>query len=124
MSGIAVAVIWGVNIAFVKISVAEFPPIFLAGLRFLFVALLLICCVRPMWKQMWLIGILSFAFGGLHFGGVFFGLRGVDVSIVAIITLIGVPFAVLFARFLLNDRFGWRKPVHGDRLCRCVYSAC
>ena len=109
LAAIAVVVIWGVNIAAIKIGVAEFPPIFLAGFRFLIVAALLIWWVRPPWKQMRLIGILSFAFGGLHFGGVFYGLGGVDVSIVAIVNLLSVPFAVLFARIVLKDHFGWRK---------------
>lgn len=109
LAAIAVVIIWGVNIAVVKMGVAEFPPIFLAGIRFLLVALLLIWWFRPPWKQMRMIGVLSFAFGGLHFGGIFFGLGGVDVSIVAIFNLLSVPFAVLFARVLLNDCFGWKK---------------
>ena len=109
LAAIAVAVIWGVNISFIKISVAEFPPIFLTGLRFLLVALLLIWWVRPPWRQMRMIGILSFAFGGIHFASIFYGLRGVDVSIVAIFSMLGVPFSVLFARLLLNERFGWKK---------------
>ncbi len=109
LAAVAVAVIWGVNISFIKISVAEFPPIFLTGLRFLMVALLLIWWVRPPWKQMRMIGLISFAFGGVHFGSIFYGLRGVDVSIVAIFSMLGVPFSVLFARLLLNERFGWRK---------------
>ena len=109
LAAIAVVIIWGVNIAAIKIGVAEFPPIFLAGFRFLIVAALLIWWVRPPWKQLRMIGLLSFAFGGLHFGGIFYGLGGVDVSIVAIFNLLSVPFAVLFARIILNDRFGWRK---------------
>jgi O-acetylserine/cysteine efflux transporter len=109
LAAIAVVIIWGVNIAVIKIGVAEFPPIFLAGFRFLLVAALLIWWVRPPWKQLRMIGLLSFAFGGLHFGGIFYGLGGVDVSIVAIFNLLSVPFAVLFARLILNDRFGWRK---------------
>ena len=109
LAAIIVALIWGVNVAVVKTCVAEFPPIFLTGFRFLIVAMLLIWWVRPPWKKMRLIGLLSFVFGGLHFGGIFFGLRGVDVSIASILILIGVPFSVLFARILLNERFGWRK---------------
>lgn len=109
LAAIAVVIIWGVNIAAVKIAVAEFPPIFLAGLRFILVATLLIWWVRPPWKQLRMIGLLSFAFGGMHFGGIFYGLGGVDVSIVAIFNLLSVPFAVLFARILLKDHFGWRR---------------
>lgn len=109
LAAIAVVIIWGVNIAAIKTGVAEFPPIFLAGLRFILVAVLLIWWVRPPWKQLRMIGLLSFAFGGLHFGGIFYGLGGVDVSIVAIFNLLSVPFAVLFARILLKDHFGWRR---------------
>lgn len=111
-AAILVPIIWGVNVAVVKICVAEFPPVFVTGFRFLIVALLLIWWVRPPWKQMRKIGFLSFAFGGLHFGGIFFALRGVDASIVSILVLIGVPFSVLFARLFLQERFG-RKKVFG-----------
>lgn len=104
-----VALIWGVNVAVIKIGVAEFPPIFLTALRFLIVALLLIWWVRPPWEQMRAIGFLSFAFGGIHFGCIFFGLKGVDVSIASILILLGVPFSVLFARILLKERFGVKK---------------
>lgn len=108
-AALLVALIWGVNVAVIKTCVAEFPPIFITGLRFLIVALLLIWWVRPPWKQMRMVGLLSFVFGGLHFGGIFFGLQGLDVSIASILILLGVPFSVLFARILLKERFGWRK---------------
>lgn len=109
LAAIGVAVIWGLNVSIVKICVAEFPPIFITGLRFFIVAMLLIWWVPPPWRQMRMIGVLSFVFGSLHFGGVFFGLRGVDASIASILILLGVPFSVLFARVLLKERFGWKK---------------
>ena len=111
-AAILVVTIWGLNVSFVKLCVAEFPPVFITGFRFLIVALLLIWWVAPPWKQMRQIALLSFAFGGVHFGGIFFGLRGVDVSIVSILILIGVPFSVLFARILLQEHFG-RKQFFG-----------
>lgn len=109
LSALTVALIWGLNVAVIKLGVAEFPPIFMTGLRFLIVAILLIWWVRPPWKQMRLIGLLSVITGGVHFGGVFFGLKGVDVSIAAILILLGVPFSVLFARILLKERFSLKK---------------
>lgn len=109
LAALIVALCWGVNVAVIKVGVTEFPPIFMTGLRFLIVALLLIWWVRPPWKQMRLIGVLSFIFGGVHFGGVFFGLKGVDVSIASILILLGVPFSVLFARILLKERFSLKK---------------
>ncbi|MCW9049868.1 MAG: DMT family transporter, partial [Deltaproteobacteria bacterium] len=108
-AAISVAVIWGINVSVVKTCVAEFPPIFITGVRFFIVAMLLIWWVRPPWEQMRMIGLLSFVFGGIHFGGIFFGLKGVDVSIVSVMVLMGVPFSVIFARVLLKEHFGWRK---------------
>ena len=109
LAALTVALCWGVNVAVIKVGVAEFPPIFMTGLRFLIVALLLIWWVRPPWQQMRSIVVLSVVFGGLHFGCVFFGLKGVDVSIASILILLGVPFSVLFARILLKERFGFKK---------------
>lgn len=109
LGAIFVAMIWGVNVAVIKIGVSEFPPIFLTAFRFFIVALLLIWWVRPPWEQMRAIVFLSFAFGGVHFGCIFFGLKGVDVSIASILILLGVPFSVLFARILLKERFGAKK---------------
>jgi O-acetylserine/cysteine efflux transporter len=109
LAAILVALIWGVNVSFIKICVAEFPPVFITGLRFLIVALMLIWWVPVPRRQLRMIALLSFAFGGLHFGGVFFGLRGIDASIVSILTLTGVPFSVLFARLLLKERFSRQK---------------
>lgn len=106
---ILVALIWGFNVTVVKICVAEFPPIFATASRFLIVSLLLIWWVPVPRQQLRLILLLSLVFGSLHFGGIFYGLRGVDVSIVSILVLLGVPFSVLFARILLKERFGWRK---------------
>ena len=108
-AAIGVAIIWGLNVSIIKICVAEFPPIFATGFRFFLVAILLIWWQPPPWKQMRMIGVLSFIFGGIHFGGIFFGIRGVDVSIVSILVLMGVPFSVLFARILLKEHFSWKK---------------
>lgn len=109
LAAFTVVLIWGLNVAVIKVGVAEFPPIFMTGLRFLIVAMTLIWWVRPPWKQMRSIGMLSLITGGVHFGGVFFGLKGVDVSIAAILILLGVPFSVLFARILLKERFSLKK---------------
>ena len=111
LAAIAVPIIWGSNISIIKTAVAEFPPIFLIGLRFLLVATLLIWWVPLPRKQLPMLALLSCAFGSLHFGCIFFGLREVDASTVAILSMAGVPFSVLFARMILQERFGLRKIV-------------
>jgi O-acetylserine/cysteine efflux transporter len=109
IAAIGVAIIWGLNISIVKICVSEFPPIFITGLRFFIVAMLLIWWSSPPWKQMPLIGILSFVFGALHFGCIFYGLQGVDASIVSILVLMGVPCSIFFARIFLKECFRWKQ---------------
>lgn len=111
IAAIGVATIWGLNVSIVKICVSEFPPIFITGLRFFIVAMLLIWWSPPPWKQLPLIGILSFVFGALHFGSIFYGLKGVDASIVSILVLMGVPCSIFFARIFLKERFGWKQIV-------------
>lgn len=108
-AAILVALIWGLNVSVVKICVSEFPPIFVTGARFLLVALLVIWWVQIPRQQLRLIALLSLVFGSVHFGGIFYGLRGVDVSIASILVLLGVPCSVLFARLMLKERFGWQK---------------
>ncbi len=55
-------------------------------------------------------GFSSFVFWWVCIlGGIFLGIRGVDVSIVSILVLMGVPFSVLFARILLKEHFSWKK---------------
>ncbi len=105
LAAIIVPLLWGVNIAVIKTAVAEFPPIFLTGLRFFTVAMLLIWWFPVSRKQLPLLALLGGAFGAVHFGGIFFGLQGVDVSAVAILSMAGVPMSVVFARLLLKESF-------------------
>ncbi len=102
---IVVPLVWGANLAVIKTAVMEFPPIFLIALRFFCVAMLLIWWFPIPRKQLPLIALLGCSFGAVHFGGLFFGLRGVDVSLVSILTMAGVPLSVVFARLLLKERF-------------------
>ncbi len=109
LTALLVPLIWGANIAVIKTAVAEFPPLFLTALRFLIVALCLIWWFPVPKKQLPMIMLLGTTFGSIHFGGIFYGLRGVDVSIVAILTLMGVPCSVVFARVILHEHFSRRK---------------
>ena len=111
LAAILIPLLWGLNIAVIKTAVIEFPPIFLTGLRFFCVAMLLIWWFPIPRKQLPVIALLGCAFGAVHFGGVFFGLQGVDVSVVAILSMAGVPMSVIFARLLLKERFGRQQTI-------------
>lgn len=101
---------WGLNFAFAKIALAEFPPILLAALRFLLVAAVLLpFCRRP--PRIRPILVLAALLGFIHFPLVFYGLSRLDASTSAIVLQLQVPAGVLLAALLLGDRFRPRDAV-------------
>jgi O-acetylserine/cysteine efflux transporter len=104
-----IMLVWGLNFVFAKWGLAQFPPIFMIGLRFAIVAAMLLPFVKlPRDK---LPGILALAvtLGGVHFSLMFTGLRDLDAAAAAIACQLQVPFAALMAVFALNDTLGWRR---------------
>lgn len=104
-----VMLIWGLNFVVAKWGLTEFPPIFMIGLRFAAVAILLLPFVKMPRGKMLQILLLSFTLGCLHFSLMFTGLTGVDASAAAIAIQIQVPFAALLAAIFLKDKLGWRR---------------
>lgn len=104
-----VMVIWGLNFVVAKWGLEQFPPIFMMGLRFGLVALLLLPFVKLPKKQLRGIALLSVTLGCVHFSLMFTGLKGTDAAAAAIAIQIQVPFAALIAAVVLKDRLGWRR---------------
>lgn len=104
---LAASLIWGLNFAAIKIGVGQFPPLFMTGLRFALVALVLLPFTPPPRGRMRAVALLSVTFGSLHFGLVFAGMTGVDASVAAVVVQLGGPFSVFFAWLVLGDRIGW-----------------
>ncbi|UUX51248.1 EamA family transporter [Nisaea acidiphila] len=102
--GVIVMVVWGMNFAFGKLAMAEFPPMMLIGLRYLLTALLLIPFLKPQGMKFAHIFALSMTLGVLHFAFMFTGLQGTDASLAAIAAQIQVPFAVILAVFFFRER--------------------
>ncbi len=111
IAALVIPLVWGANLTVIKTAVAEFPPLFLIGMRFLAVSLVLIWWYPIPRGKFFLIVLLGLFFGGLHFGSIFFGLQGVDASLVAILSMVGVPFSVIFARIVLKERFGRQQSI-------------
>jgi O-acetylserine/cysteine efflux transporter len=106
---IFVMVVWGLNFVVGKWGIAQFPPIFMIGLRFAVVALMLVPFVKvPREKLGWIL-MLSFTLGCVHFSLMFTGLRDLDAAAAAIAIQIQVPFAALIAAIFLDDKLGWRR---------------
>lgn len=106
---LVVMVIWGLNFVIAKWGLAQFPPIFMMGLRFAIVAAVLLPFVRAPRQKLAGILMLSFTLGCVHFSLMFTGLKGTDASAAAIAIQTQVPFAALIAAVVLKDRLGWRR---------------
>jgi O-acetylserine/cysteine efflux transporter len=106
VAAFAVILIWAFNFVAGKVGVTQIPPLFLLGLRFGLVALLLVGFLRAPGKPWRQIVALSVVLGGLHFGLMFTGLGGVDAGPAAIAIQLAVPFSALLAWVVYGERMG------------------
>lgn len=107
---IGITLIWGVNLITSKVGVAEIPPILFTFLRFLIVALVLAPLLRIHPGQMGTLTLAALLTGALNFALNFAGLkRATNVSSVAIMTQLGVPFATLLSVAMLGEQVRWRR---------------
>ncbi|MBM4219806.1 MAG: hypothetical protein FJ171_09305 [Gammaproteobacteria bacterium] len=102
---VTINAIWGFNIVAVKLSADRFPPVFLAFLRFLIVALAVWPWLRVRHGEMrWLLTAAACS-GGLQFALMYSGVAlSESMSAVAIGGQLGVPFATLLSVLLLGER--------------------
>ncbi|MBX3455716.1 DMT family transporter [Ferrovibrio sp.] len=109
---ILICAIWGFNFVVAKVAVGHFPPVFVTGLRFLGLGLLLLPWLKWQRGQMTLVFQIALLMGALHFALMFTGIKlADDVSVVAVITQLGVPMATLMAWGLLGETVRWRRGV-------------
>ena len=107
---LAVNLFWGGNFVAVKLGVTHFEPFFFSALRFGLLALLMLPWLRLQPGQMKRILVVGLTMGVLHFALFFSGMRlAGDVSSVAIVVQLYVPFATLLAVVFLGERIGWRR---------------
>jgi len=107
---LAIDLIWGLNYVAGKIGVTHVPPLWFAGLRFLGVILVLWPWLR--WQRGQMTWVLAFAAcsGALSFGPMFIAFqRADDVSVLAVLTQLSVPFATLLGVIFLRERIGWPR---------------
>lgn len=113
LSGVIAALVtvtlWGANFVAVKFAVTDVPPLFVSGLRFSALTLLLAPYLRIAPKH--LLGLVYYAVGmGVgHFCLLFVAIQYLDISTAGIVLQLGTPFVVLLAWMMLGERFGlWR----------------
>lgn len=105
-AALAVILIWAMNFIVAKVAIGQIPPNLLLAIRFALVAVLLSPFLRPPGKPWALIVAMSVVLGGLHFGLLFSGLRGVDAGLSAIAIQLSVPFSLLLATIFYRERAG------------------
>ena len=106
VAALAVVLVWAFNFIVGKVGVTQLPPLLLMAMRFALVAALLTPFFQPPGHRWRLILALSVVLGGMHFGLMFAGLRGVDAGPAAIAIQLTVPFSALLAAVFYRERLG------------------
>src|SRR5215207_6495082 len=109
--------IWGSTWLFIKLGLADLPPISFAGIRFVIACLILFSIIRirgiqlPRARADWILlsatGILSF---GLNYGLIFWGEQYISSGLAALLQATIPAFALVFAHFHLpGERLTWAR---------------
>ena len=102
-----VAVLWGVNFVAIHASLEQFPPFFLASLRFALLAVpALLFVKRPQVPVRWLV-LYGVGFGILQFVFLYAGMAaGMPAGLASLVLQASAPFTVLLAALFLKERPG------------------
>ena len=109
--------IWGSTWLFIKLGLADLPPLTFAGIRFVISCAIVVVIIRIRGIQLpragadWILlsvtGILSF---GLNYGLVFWGEQYITSGLAALLQATLPAFGLVFAHFHLpGERLSWAK---------------
>ena len=105
-----ICLVWGFTFVAGKAGVTEFPPVFFTGLRYVLLALVLLPFLRWVKGAMRQIFLISLAMGSMHFALFYMGMAASDnVSAVAVVVQMGVPFSTLLSIVMLGETVRWRR---------------
>jgi drug/metabolite transporter (DMT)-like permease len=109
---IVVAALWGANFLAIHVGLEHFPPLFLAALRFLVIAIPTVLLVpRPRVPLRWLIGY-GLGFGTVQFLFLFVAMDiGMPTGLASLVLQASAPFTVLLGALLLRERMTARQVV-------------
>ena len=112
--------IWGSTWLFIKLGLADLPPLTFAGIRFLFASLILIVLIlargvrwprqRKDWVVIAVVGFLQFS---LNYGLVFWGEQRISSGLAAVLQSTFPAFGLVIAHFYLPDEPVTAKKVVG-----------
>ncbi len=107
---LVVNLVFGLNLVASKYVLLELPPLTVSALRFAVVLTVMAPLLRWQKGQMRTIFAVGFLMGTVHFALLNTGLAlAGDVSTVAIVIQLGVPFATLFSVWFLGETIRWRR---------------
>jgi drug/metabolite transporter (DMT)-like permease len=109
--------IWGSTWLFIKLGLADLPPLTFAGIRFVIACVILLFIIRlrhiqiPRMRHDWILlaiaGILSF---GFNYGLVFWGEQYITSGLAALLQATLPAFGLVFAHLHLpGERLSWTK---------------
>lgn len=107
---VVVAVLWGANFLAIHVGLEHFPPVFLAGLRMLVIAVPTVLLVpRPRVPVRWLVGY-GLGFGTLQFLFLFLGMyAGMPTGLASLVLQASGPFTLILGALLLRERVSGRQ---------------
>lgn len=107
---VLVSVVWGLNFIAIHESLESFPPLFLAGLRFLLIAVPTVLLVpRPAVSVHWLLGY-GLGFGTVQFIGLYLGMAaGFPAGLASLVLQSSAPFTVVLGSLLLRERLSLQR---------------
>jgi drug/metabolite transporter (DMT)-like permease len=107
-----VAILWGGNFIAIHVGLEHFPPLFLAGLRFVVLAVPTVLLVP--WPQVplrWLVGF-GLGFGTVQFIFLFIAMDiGMPTGLASLVLQASAPFTVLLGALLLRERISARQGI-------------
>jgi len=102
---LVINLIWGLTFIAAKLGLNELPAIWFTGVRFALLCLVLAPMLRWVPGQMPRLLVVSLFYGAVHFALLYGGLNlAADVSTVAVVAQMQLPFAVILAMLVLGER--------------------
>ncbi|UTW56390.1 DMT family transporter [Kordiimonas sp. SCSIO 12610] len=107
---IIVNIAWGLNFIAVLFAVDGFPPLLANTIRFVSVVVFLLPFLKIIPGRMKDMMTIAFVMGVVHFGAIFIGMsKTEEVSTIAIVGQLSVPFATLMSVLMLGESVGWKR---------------
>ena len=111
ITAIFIAIIWGMGFVVAKAGMDHFTPILLMSLRFSIASMCLICFFRPKLKLLKRLFWISLISATLQYSLTFTGVQGIDASTSALLVQLEVPFALLIAWLLLDEKISIKQVI-------------